>query len=86
MSELDWNALHRLISKRVRYQGKAYAVIELIEDIPAIVLQEDNPQTAIQADTHGFARRRVSQTLSISILNSDHTELSQEFLQLQILD
>lgn len=59
--------LRQHIGRYVRHQGAVYEVIEVLEDVPALVLQDCEQHTTIQADQHGEAHRRVPQTRTISI-------------------
>ncbi len=59
--------LRDLIGTRARYQGGVYEVIEVLEDGPALVLQNCDEHTTIQADQHGEAHRRVPETTTLPI-------------------
>lgn len=65
MEFLEWrnSQLRRLIGARARYQGGIYEILEVIEDEPALVLQ-DTSHSTIQADQHGEAHRRVPSTVT----------------------
>jgi hypothetical protein len=58
--------LRRLIGTRARYQGGIYEIVEVIEDEPALVLQDESHST-IQADQYGEAHRRVPSTVTVRL-------------------
>ena len=80
----DIAALTALIGHRVRAHGQEFQIIEVLEDGPSLVLQQ-NVDTVIQPDQLGEAHRRVPETLVIAILTSDQCEFSTEFLDLDLL-
>lgn len=59
--------LRQYLGKNVSYQGTIYEVMEILEETPALVLQDCEHHTTIQADQHGEAHRRVPQTRTITI-------------------
>ena len=61
------NTLRQHIGCYVRHQDTVYEVIEVLEDVPALVLQDCEQHTTIQADQHGEAHRRVPQVRTITI-------------------
>lgn len=65
---LEWRniQLRKLIGARARYQGRIYEILEIIEDEPALVLQDESHST-IQADQHGDAHRRVPSTVTVPL-------------------
>lgn len=84
MRIIDIAELHRMIGLRVRYRGRAYTVLEILDDGPAIVIQADNAGLEIQPDTYGYARRQVCETLTIPTLAADGTELHPDFLEITL--
>ena len=78
--------LQRMIGARARYQDETYQVIEVLEDGPAIVLQQLGDHTTIQADQHGDAHRRVARTLTLHLAVSSEGELDLSGLGLDLLD
>ncbi|MGE0371407.1 MAG: hypothetical protein AB7Q01_05915 [Gammaproteobacteria bacterium] len=58
--------LRKLIGARARYHGRTYEILEVIEDEPALVLQDESHST-IQADQHGEAHRRVPSTVTVTL-------------------
>jgi GAF domain-containing protein len=77
--------LRGMIGLRLSLRGDYYTVIEVIEDIPAIVVQADDATATIQADAHGYAHRQVRATLTIPVLSADKTEIHAEFLAIDLL-
>jgi len=77
--------LRDLIGLRVRYGGMDCQIIEILEDGPSLVLQNDVAQ-AIQPDQYGEAHRRVPHTLTIPIFTDDKAELNPDFLGLDIIN
>lgn len=82
--ELSLEQLHGMIGVAVKYRGEAWRVVEVLEDGPSLVLEADVSRD-IQGDAHGRARRHVRENVEIAILGPDHTRLSLEFLDLDIL-
>ena len=61
------NNLRRHIGTYARHENTVYEIIEVLEDEPALVLQDCEEHTTIQADQHGEAHRRVPQIRTITI-------------------
>jgi hypothetical protein len=59
--------LRQHIGRYARHEGTVFEIIEILEDEPALVLQDCEQRTTIQADQHGEAHRRVPQTCTITI-------------------
>lgn len=64
--DLRNSRLRTLIGLRARYHGRTYEILEVIEDEPALVLQDESHST-IQADQHGEAHRRVPATVTVRL-------------------
>ncbi len=77
--------LQGMIGMHLRWRAVDYAVVEVLEDGPALVVQSLTPGTAIQGDVHGRARREVQQVVVIPVLNLDKTLLHPEFLEIELL-
>ncbi len=77
--------LRDLIGARVRHQGSHWEIIEILEDGPALVLQDVDMHTVIQADQHGEAHRRVPSTIAIPIFTRERTELNPVLLNLDLI-
>jgi len=86
MIQLDTEQMRSMIGLRVKYHEVYCQVIEIIEDGPAIVLEDLEMHTSIQADQHGEAHRKVPKTYTITILSKDRYEFSPAFLALEPLD
>lgn len=69
MLAVDHDRFKALVGQYVTYQGRIYAVIEILEDGPALVLQACDERRVIQANQHGEANRCVTQTLTVTLLN-----------------
>jgi len=78
--------LRSLIGLRMIHQGQRCQVIEVLEDGPSLVLQGIDETPTIQPNQHGEATRRSPVTYTIPVLNEDRTELSSEFLALDLIE
>ncbi len=76
--------LRALIGERVRYLGRAWEIVEVLEDGPALVLQ-DVSHKVIQPDQHGEAHRRVPTTVTIPIFAPDGASLNPVFQSLDLV-
>ena len=70
--------LRQLIGRRVNHQGIACDIIELLEDIPALVLI-DRGGKSVQDNQYGEPRRLVPQTYTVPILNASCDAFTPEF-------
>jgi len=77
----DPDSLRRLIGQRVVLQQQQWLVIDLLPEIPALVLEQPG-QRVIQTDQHGEGRRRVAPTMTLPITD-DSGRPTPEFLDLQ---
>jgi len=77
--------LHSMVGARVSFRNSIYTVMEVIDDIPAIIILNDHPASTIQADVHGRARKHTKEVITISVLNSDRTALHHDFLCITLL-
>lgn len=77
--------LQGMIDLHLRWRDMDYAVVEVLEDGPSLVVQSLAPGTTIQADVHGRARREVQRMVVIPVLNLDKTLLHPEFLEIELL-
>ena len=78
--------LRNLIGTRARYHGTLFEIIEVLEDGPALVLQDCEKHTTIQADQHGEAHRRVPQTMTLPISITKSGEIDTKSIGLVLLD
>lgn len=76
--------LRTLIGERVRYLARDWEIVEVLEDGPALVLQ-DVSHKVIQPDQHGEAHRRVPTTVTIPIFTPDGTALNPVFQSLDLV-
>ena len=86
MIHFDTEQMRSMIGLRVKHHEVYCQVVEIIEDGPAIVLEDLEKHTSIQADQHGEAHRKVPKTYTITILSKDQYEFSPEFLALEPID
>lgn len=77
--------LHSQIGAQATYRNSVYNILEIIDDIPAIIIQKDSPSSSIQSDMYGRARKHTKDVVTISILNSDKTDIGSEFHNLRFI-
>lgn len=83
-SGLSLTDLREMIGTRVRFESQYWEIVEVLEDGPAIILQDYNQHTIIQADQHGEAHRHVPSTRTVPIFASDGESLSAAFLSMDL--
>lgn len=59
--------LRALIGQRVHYEGLDCQIIEVLEDGPSLVLQEQGVAAVVQDNQHGEGHRRVAPTLTLRV-------------------
>jgi len=69
MPSIDPHNLKRLLGQTLTYQGTMHQVIDILDEGPAVVLQEYSARRTIQANQHGEAHRWVPQTVTVAVLN-----------------
>ena len=71
--------LRQYLGCNISYQGTVYEVMEILEETPALVLQDCEHHTTIQADQHGEAHRRVPQirTITIPVDDDGHYDITE---------
>ncbi len=84
-SAISLEQLRTFIGRRVRHAGIQCQVIEILEDGPALVLQDCEQHTVIQPDQHGEAHRRVAPTFIVPLAGDEPGELNPAFVNLQLL-
>ncbi len=84
--ELTVTQLRSLIGLHVRYYGKDYQIIEVLEDGPALVLHDSAAHPTIQANLLGNATRRAPHTETVRVLSPDRDELHPDFLALELIE
>jgi len=67
-SDISLQRLRDLIGVRARCHNCDCVVIEVLEDGPALVLENCAGETVIQPDQQGSAKRRVPQRFTISVM------------------
>lgn len=70
---MDIDALRALIGQTVVYRDSTCIIIEVLEDLPALVLQPTEPAEAIQPDQLGEAHRRAPRTFTVVLDPDDDT-------------
>lgn len=73
------------IGHYARHKHIIYEVIEVLEETPALVLQ-DCEHTSIQADQHGEAHRRVPRIRTITIPADDQGHYDISEVDIELLD
>jgi len=68
------------------HRNRRFEVIEVLEDEPALVLQDCERHTTIQADQHGEAHRRVPQIVTITIPVDDKGHYDMSEVDIELLD
>ncbi|MEZ5584554.1 MAG: hypothetical protein R3F37_18935 [Candidatus Competibacteraceae bacterium] len=69
MPSIDLQNLRRLLGQTLTYQGNLHHVIDILDEGPAVVLQEYAARKTIQANQHGEAHRWAPQTVTVTVLN-----------------
>lgn len=85
-SKITLPHLRALIGLRVRYEGRPWVVVEVMESPPSLVLEADGAASVIQADMHGRPWDYATETRVINVLTADETGLSDELLSLEIIE
>lgn len=86
MIEISTTQIREMIGLQVKYLDVYCRVVEILDDGPAIILEDMEAHISIQADQHGEAHRRVPQTYTITVLSHDKLEFSSAFLSLEPLE
>ena len=66
--DISLTQLRNLIGARTRCEDADCVVIEVLEDVPALVLENCACATVIQPDQQGSAKRRVPQRFTVPVL------------------
>ena len=82
MISITTEQLRDMIGLRVRYHNVDCQIVEVLEDGPALILEDLEHHISIQPDQHGEAHRKVPKTYTIKILTHDKLEYSPSFLTL----
>lgn len=82
---IDLPHLHTLIGLRVRHQGVACTIVEVLDVPPSLVLQPDGPAHLLP-DLHGYPGEYGMSTLTLPLLTDNRTGLSDDLLDLELLD
>lgn len=82
---INVDKLRNLIGHELEFDGAACQVIEILEDGPALILQQHHQHSTIQADQHGEAHRRVPGTITVQVYDPDGISLNSDFSSLNLL-
>jgi len=85
MITVTTDQIRSMIGLQVKHHHVDCRIVEILEDGPAIILEDMEHHNSIQADQHGEAHRRVPQTYTIPVLTPDKHEFSSAFLALEPL-
>lgn len=78
--------LRGMIGIQLYHNNNACIVIEVLEDGPSLVIQHIQlGSSTIQSNQYGNAHRRTPETYCIPVLSADKTELSSQFLALDLV-
>lgn len=73
MSDRAFQWPHKLagaIGRRVYFRGQPGVLVEVLEHPPTLVIRPHHAGKVIQADVHGYARRRTEDVISIEVRSS----------------
>ena len=82
MISITTEQMSDMIGLRVRYHDVDCQIVEILEDGPALILEDLEHHISIQPDQHGEAHRKVPKTYTIKVLTHDKLEFSPTFLSL----
>ena len=82
MISITTEQMRDMIGLRVLYHNVDCQIVEVLEDGPALILEDLEHHISIQPDQHGEAHRKVPKTYTIKILTHDRLEYSPTFLSL----
>ncbi|KAF0101320.1 MAG: hypothetical protein FD187_1286 [bacterium] len=77
--------LRSLIGLRVRHRGEVCVVVEVLESPPALVLEPESAATLL-VDQHGQPWEYGRENRVVHVLNDDRSGLSDELLELDLID
>jgi hypothetical protein len=61
--------LQSLLNRCITYQGVECRIIEILDEGPALVLQDCCQERVIQGNQHGEASRRAPRLITVNVLN-----------------
>ena len=76
--------LQDMIGLHILWHDTRYAIVEVLEDGPALIAQCLAPDAAIQGDMHGRAHRHVQSIVVIKVLTPDRSLLHNDFLDIEL--
>ena len=81
---INVDTLRNLIGHEVHYEGRRCRIIEILEDIPAVILQQHELHTTIQPDQHGEAHRKVPSTITLPVIDCESGDIPPAFSSLNL--
>jgi len=82
--DISLEQLRNLIGTRTRCQDADCVVIEVLEDVPALILENCASETVIQPDQQGSAKRRVPQRFTVPVLLEGGQQVNPLVLELLV--
>ncbi|MCK5640631.1 MAG: hypothetical protein KAJ19_07535 [Gammaproteobacteria bacterium] len=76
--------LRILIGRQVQHHGIDCQVIEILEDGPALILQDSEMHRGVQADQFGEAHRLVVETYTVPVFVADGSAYHPDFILLEL--
>ncbi|WP_159433003.1 hypothetical protein [Thiohalospira halophila] len=89
MSDDNEKQARDLLGRTVDYRGRTCRVVELLDDPPALILQDEGSGTEMQANQHGEAHRRVPRNYTVALYHynaAGEREVHPDFRALQAAD
>jgi len=77
--------LRSLIGLRVHHRGEVCVVVEVLESPPALVLEPESAATLL-VDQHGQPWEYGRESRVLHVLSDDRSGLSDELLELDLID
>jgi hypothetical protein len=95
MQAMDWNPamsdlidlphLRSLIGLRLRHQGRTCIVIEVLDDPPALILEQESG-ARLMPDHHGRPMEYAAPNHVVRVLSEDRSSLSDDWLDLELIE
>ena len=85
MLSIEPAKLKNLLGHHLNYSGTPCRVIEILDEGPALVLQDCGEYAAIQSSQYGEARRRVARVFTVPLLNLRRDDINPSLIGLKTL-
>lgn len=86
MSEfIDLPHLRSLIGLRLRHQGQVCIVVEVLDEPPALILEQESG-SHLMPDHHGRPLEYAAPTHYLPVLSEDRKALSDAWLDLELIE